>query len=109
MRKLGFLSVLLCSFSIFTVPAMAGVTVYSPSSGEQVASPFKLSAIATNCGSANVDAMGYSFDTSSDTTVIKGQSIDASIDAPSGPHTLKVKAWGPGTVCVQDVAINVSP
>lgn len=109
MKSFGLLSVLLCSVSVFTVPAMASVTVYSPSSGEQVTSPFKLSAIATNCGSTDVVAMGYSFDSSSDTTVIKGQTIDASIDAPSGPHILKVKAWGPGVVCVQDVAINVSP
>lgn len=108
MKKFGFLSVLLCSVSVFTVPAMAGVTVNSPSSGEHVTSPFKLSAIAIYCGSKDVDAMGYSFDSSSETTFIKGQSIDASIDAPSGPHTLKVKAWGPGIVCVEDVAINVS-
>jgi hypothetical protein len=109
MKHLGLLSVLLCSVSVLSVPAMASVTVNSPSSGEQVTSPFKLSAIAINCGSKNVAAMGYSFDSSSDTTVIKGQSIDESIDAPSGPHTLKVKAWGPGIVCVQDVAINVAP
>lgn len=83
------------------------LTVTSPSSGEQVASSFQLSAFATTCKSQNVAAMGYSFDTSSNTTVIKGQSIDQSINAPSGLHTLKVKAWGPGVACVQDVAINV--
>lgn len=109
MKSIGLFSVLLCSVSVFTVPAMASVTVNSPSSGEQLTSPFKLSAIAVNCGSKNVAAMGYSFDGSTDTTVIKGQSIDESIDAPAGPHTLKVKAWGPGIVCVRDVAINVTP
>ncbi|HEV2135929.1 MAG TPA: hypothetical protein VGR47_16950, partial [Terracidiphilus sp.] len=83
------------------------LTVTSPSSGESVTSPFHLSAFATTCKSQNVAAMGYSFDSSSNTTVIKGQSIDASIDTSSGQHTLKVKAWGPGVACVQDVNIDV--
>jgi hypothetical protein len=109
MRNFGFLSVLLCSVSVFTVPAIASVTVNSPSSGEQVTSPFKLSAVAINCGSKDVAAMGYSFDSSSDTTIIKGQSINEPIDAPSGAHTLKVKAWGTGVACVQDVNIDVRP
>lgn len=109
MKNILILPALLCSLSAFTVPAMAGVIVNSPSAGEQVTSPFKLSAVATTCGSQNVAAMGYSFDSSTDTTVIKGQSIDESIDAPSGNHTLKIKAWGPGIVCVQDVAIDVMP
>ena len=91
MKTLQVLSVVI-SLSL-TVPAMAGVNVTSPSSGDRVSSPFKLSAWATSCGSQNVDAMGYSFDSSSDTTIIDGQSIDKSISSPSGQHTLHVKAW----------------
>ena len=52
--------------------------------------------------------MGYSFDSSSDTTGINGQSIDQSIGASSGHHILHVKAWGDrGSACVTDVDIDV--
>jgi hypothetical protein len=52
--------------------------------------------------------MGYSFDSSSDTTVFNGQSIDTSISASTGAHTLHVKAWGPnGASCVTSIAITV--
>jgi len=96
MKTLRVLSIVL-SFSVSaTVPAMAGVNVSSPSTGDQVSSPFKLSAWATSCSSHNVTAMGYSFDSSSDTTIIDGQSIDTSIHGPSGHHTLHIKAWADG-------------
>jgi hypothetical protein len=90
------------------IPALAGVTVNNPAKDDQVSSPFKLSAWATSCGSQDVDVMGYSFDSSSDTTIVKGQSIDKSISGPSGHHILHVKAWGKGTACVADVDIAVS-
>lgn len=108
MKNLRVLSVLLSLSVSITVPAMAGVTVNSPTTGEQVSSTFKLSAYATTCSSQNVAAMGYSFDSSSDTTIIDGQSIDTSISGPSGNHTLHVKAWGAGTSCVADVSIDIS-
>lgn len=92
-----------------SVPAMAGVTVNSPASIATVSSPFKLSATASTCSSSSVVTMGYSFDSSTNTTVFKSQSIDTSISATSGGHTLHVKAWaGNGIVCVKDVSINVS-
>jgi hypothetical protein len=107
MKTLRVLSAVL-SFSVsVTVPAIAGVNVSSPSPGDQVSSSFKLSAWATSCGSQNVAAMGYSFDSSSDTTIVNGQSIDQSISGPSGNHTLHVKAWGDGTACVADVNIAI--
>jgi hypothetical protein len=87
---------------------MAGITVNSPSNGGLVSSPFKLSASATSCGSQPVAAMGYSFDSSSNTSIIDGQSINTSISGPSGHHTLHVKAWGDGTACVEDVGIDVT-
>ena len=109
MKTLRVLSIVL-SFSVSaTVPAMAGVNVSSPSTGDQVSSPFKLSAWATSCSSHNVTAMGYSFDSSSDTTIIDGQSIDTSIHGPSGHHTLHVKAWADGHACVADLEIDVRP
>lgn len=107
MKNIRVLSLLSLSVSV-ALPALASVTVNSPSAGDQVSSPFTLSAYATTCSSQNVTAMGYSFDSSSDTTIIDGQSIDAPINAPSGHHTLKVKAWGKGVSCVTDVDIEVA-
>ena len=91
-----------------TLPALAGVTVNSPVNNTDVTSPFTLNATASTCSSTSVVTMGYSFDSSSDTTVIQGQSIDKSISASSGAHTLHVKAWGPnGAACVTSIAITV--
>jgi len=92
-----------------SLPAFAGVTVNSPANDTDVSSPFNLSADASTCSSQNVNAIGYSFDSSSDTTVYNSkQSIDASIEVSTGTHTLHVKAWGPnGASCVTDVTINV--
>lgn len=98
------------SFSFaLTVPALAGVVVNSPSSGS-VSSTFTLNAYSTSCGSQSVGAMGYSFDDSSNTTIINhAQSVDKSISSASGTHTLHVKSWGnQGSSCVTDVTINVS-
>ena len=91
------------------VPALAGVTVDSPVNNTDVSSPFTLSAIASTCSSQNVSSMGYSFDSSSDTTVFDKQSIDTSVAVSTGAHTLHVKAWGDnGSSCVTDVAITVT-
>lgn len=91
-----------------TVPALAGVVVNNPSSGS-VSSTFKLDAYSTSCGSQPVGAMGYSFDDSSNTTIVDAQSIDKSISSATGSHVLHVKAWGQeGSSCVTDVSINVT-
>lgn len=92
----------------FPSQALAGITVNSPANNSDVSSPFTLSANATVCSSMNVNAMGYSFDSSSDTTVIKGQTINQSVSSSTGAHVLHVKAWGSnGAACVTDVSINV--
>jgi len=91
-----------------SLPALAGITVNSPANDSDVSTTFTLSAVASVCSSVSVDAMGYSLDHSSDTTVIKAQSINKSISSSTGPHTLHIKAWGPnGAACVKDVTINV--
>jgi hypothetical protein len=91
------------------IPAMAGVTINSPSNGGEVASTFTLSASAVSCSSQNVSEMGYSFDNSADTSVIQGASIDTLAGSAAGTHTLHVKAWGDkGSACVTDVTIHVS-
>ena len=90
------------------VPALAGVLVNSPVNGANVTSPFTLSAIAVTCSSQPISAMGYSFDSSSNTTVLHDQSIEASVGSAAGTHTVHVKAWGnKGSVCVTDVKIDV--
>ena len=91
-----------------SLTALAGVTVHSPADDSDVTSPFTLSATAFICASRNVVSMGYSFDTSSDTTVVYAQSIDRAISGPTGTHTLHVKAWGGhGTSCVTDVTVTI--
>src|SRR5271169_5974960 len=101
---------LACSLVLaLTVPALAGVTVNSPVNNTSVPSPFTLSASAATCSSQSVVTMGYSFDSSTSTTVFKGQSIDTAISSSTGTHTLHVKAWGPnGASCVSSVVITVT-
>jgi hypothetical protein len=95
-------------FALATVPAMAGITVNSPTNGEQVSSPFKLDMTASVCSSNPVTAVGYSLDSSSQTSTWKAQYIDGPVSAPGGWHTLHVKAWNDkGEVCVVDVSIDV--
>jgi hypothetical protein len=91
-------------------PTFATVTVGSPGNGASVSSPFTLSANASTCSSQTVSAMGYSFDNSTDTTIVNSTSIYAQVSSGSGTHTLHVKAWGnQGASCVTDVAITVVP
>jgi hypothetical protein len=94
--------------AILASPAFAGVTVSSPGNNTQVYSPFTLSADANTCSSQNVASMGYSFDSSTDTTIVYGTSINTSVTYATGAHTLHVKAWGSeGASCVTDVDITI--
>jgi hypothetical protein len=91
-------------------PMLATVTVSIPVNGAEVTSPFALSAAATSCSSQSTSAMGYSLDNSTDTTIVSGTSMQATVVSASGAHTLHVKAWGnAGSACVTDVAITVLP
>jgi len=96
----------LLTLSIFSAPAWA-ISVTTPTNNAQVTSPFTLSATATVCSSKSVVSMGYSLDTSSDTTVVYAQSVQAAVTSTTGAHTLHVKAWGSGTSCDTDIAITV--
>lgn len=89
-------------------PAGSAITVTSPLAGATVSSPFTLTATAQVCSSQAVVSMGYSIDSSSSTTVVKAQSIEAAVVAATGAHILHVKSWGgSGTSCVSNVSINV--
>ena len=108
MNLLQKLSIGLSALAILASPAFAGVTVSSPGNGAQVSSPFTLSADATSCSSQPVAAMGYSFDSSTDTTIVNGTSVDKSVPYTTGAHTLHVKAWGnKGAACVTDVDVTI--
>lgn len=103
--KLSLFPILLV---IGSIPAFAGVVVNSPSNSSDVSSPFSLSATAATCSSQPVSAMGYSLDSSPDSTIVKSQVLDASVAASAGGHTVHVKAWGDqGAVCVSDISVNV--
>jgi hypothetical protein len=106
--KRGVIYALLFGFTT-VIPAFATVTVASPGNGADVSSPFTLSASASTCSSQTVAAMGYSFDNSTDTTIVNSTYINAQVASTTGSHTLHVKAWGnQGASCVTDVAITVA-
>lgn len=92
-----------------TAPATGSdLAISSPTSGATVTSPFTLKASATTCNGQSIATIGYSIDTGS-TTVLTGGSIDASVTAAAGAHTVYVKAWGSsGAECDANVAITVS-
>ncbi len=91
------------------ISALASPTVNSPTNGATVAPEFTLSAVATTCSNQSVSAMGFSLDSSSNTTIVNGTAINATVSATTGSHTLHVKAWGnAGASCVTDVSITVS-
>jgi hypothetical protein len=103
------LSIFTSLLALTAVPAFANPTINSPGNGATVSSPFTLSADASTCSSQPVSSMGYSFDSSSDTTIISGTSIDTKVSSSSGSHTLHVKSWGDkGASCVTDVTVDVS-
>lgn len=107
------LSIKLCLATLLFVatsmPSFASVIVNAPGYGSVVSSPFSLSAYTSLCSNQQVSAMGYSLDSSTDTTIVYAPSITTSVSAAPGGHTLHVKAWGvSGAACDTDVAITVS-
>ena len=100
-----FLALFVCA-----APAFANVTVYSPGANARVVSPFWLSAVANPCSSQPIAAMGYSFDDSSNTTIVNGASVSAVIGFSTGAHVLHIKSWGnQGASCVTNVNLTVVP
>jgi hypothetical protein len=103
--KLGLSSSLLLMLGAH---ALAAVTVSSPANGSEVTTPFVVTASASDCSSQAISAMGYSVDDSANTTIVVNTSLNASVMAAPGVHTLHVKSWGNlGASCVTDVAITV--
>jgi hypothetical protein len=98
-----FALMLLC-----TAPALASVSVISPSNGATASSPVHLIASASPCSSQPITAMGYSLDASPNTIIVKASSLSADVPASSGKHVIHVKSWGrSGASCASDIAVNV--
>jgi len=91
------------------IPSIASVIINAPANGSTVKSPFSLSAYTSLCSGQQVSTTGYSLDNSPDTRIFNAPAITTTVSAPTGGHTLHVKAWGvSGAHCVTDVAIIVS-
>lgn len=87
----------------------SSVSISTPSSGENVSSPFSLSAYASSCSSHSISSMGYSIDSGDTTTMHGSTSIDTKVSASAGTHTVHVKAWADnGAVCTAQVGIKVT-
>lgn len=106
-RKLYFAS--FCLMLAAATSAMAQVSIVSPTNGQQVSSPFTLNMWADSCSSLPVSAVGYSLDSSPNTSSWPTWYINGPVAAPGGWHTLHVKVWNNrGGICVTDVSIDVS-
>jgi hypothetical protein len=93
---------------VLTVPSFAGVTISNPIAGATVQSPFQLSALSGTCSSQSIASMSYWLDSSTTPTVLTGATLDTTIVAPSGAHTVHVQATGEsGSVCVAEVNVTV--
>jgi len=94
--------------ALAAAPAFAQTIVSSPTNGQQVSSPFTLKMNANSCSSLPVSAVGYSLDSSPNTSSWPVDYIDGPVAAPGGWHTLHVKVWNnKGAVCVTDVSLDV--
>jgi hypothetical protein len=109
-KKLYLARVIAVFFGLaVALPAFAGVSVSSPANGASVSSPFNLVAYASACSNQNVASMTYSIDSGSDQGIVYASSINKSVSAGSGGHTVHVKSWGnSGAFCMADVSVTVT-
>lgn len=108
MNVIGKLSVTSTMLFTLAIPAAASVVINSPANNAEVASTFNLSATSISCASEDVTQMGYSIDSSADSTIFEGKSLELPVSISAGTHVLHVKAVGEhGTMCVEDVTVTV--
>ena len=103
---------ILLAFAPFVcaLPALADVTITSPTRRSEVVAPFHLVATSSRCSSQLVVSMGYSIDSTSNPTMVRGSSIDTKVVSLTGAHTVYVQSFGRGgAVCEGSVAIIVVP
>jgi hypothetical protein len=97
---------------VLSIPAFAASTAQTPSvstpgQNATVNTSFPLVAAMATCNSLPVVSMGYSFDSQPNTLVVTGQNLSTTATTTEGNHIIRVKAWAKGTVCVNEVAVNV--
>jgi len=100
MRKL-FVAVL--TLAVLSMQALA-ITVYKPSSGAKVTSPFVVAASTGTCASLPAASMGYSIDDGQ--AIIEPTSFSALVTATPGSHVLHVKCWGENVS--DEVLLNIT-
>lgn len=84
------------------------IAVATPVSGENVTSPFLLSATNSTCEAQPVSAMAYSIDSSSQLMgLVHATSLAAQVSVSRGAHVLHVKSWGSDSAaCDSDISVN---
>lgn len=89
--------------------SFGSVTVNAPTAGENVTSPFPLSATDSTCEGQSVSTMAYSLDDSAQLLgLVNGTSLSVQVSASAGAHALHVKSWGPNNAaCDTDLSVNV--
>jgi len=83
------------------------VSVSTPQNAATVQTTFPIAATATSCNGKPVVSMGYSFDSLPTVMAKAGQALNEEATISAGSHTLRIKAWGKGTVCVNDINLIV--
>jgi hypothetical protein len=99
---------LLC-LCTFAVPAVATVTVSSPSEGANVGSSVHFTATATSKCSKGVAAMGIYTAPSKLAYVVKGAQLDTSLTLSDGPQYPVVQEWDNcGSATKTQITVNVN-
>ncbi|HEY3626141.1 MAG TPA: hypothetical protein VGL00_07650 [Terracidiphilus sp.] len=101
----------LLALLVSAAPALASITISSPSKGTRVVSPFGLNASATPCWSQAIVGMSYWLDNSEHrTTVYSGATLAVQVSAALGSHTVHVSALTRfGWCATSSVSISVVP
>ncbi len=82
----------LLTFFLSVLPALAGVSVSAPKSGQSVTSPAKFTASSTTSCNKGVASMGIYIDNKLAYTV-SGDTLNWALPMPSGTHNTVVEEW----------------
>jgi hypothetical protein len=101
----------LLALLVSAAPALASVTISSPSKSSLVVSPFVLNASATPCWSQTIVGMTYWLDNSYQrTTVSNTAKLAVQVSAPVGSHTVHVSQLTRyGSCATSSVSVSVVP
>lgn len=89
----GKLLVAVCLCAIFTLPAVAGISVSSPSSGATSGSPVHFVASATSSCSKGVSAMGIYTAPGQLAYTVNGSKMDTNLSMSNGTYNVVVQEW----------------